>query len=352
MKVKRLFFESVKDGIKRIKTEYGPDAIIIDIKENMDGARKGYEILIAIDEENAPQEAQVPQAGEMMKRIDEITSSLKALNERVISMETDTLKYRVEAFPATLRTFYGRMVKNGFDSKLAFSIVSEVYGETGKLAEDVGKASYFLKRILAKKIKVCTVDGSKEPVLVLGPSGAGKTETAKKLAKRLADAGVPVSIVAYEPQKKDRYNEFMLFSEQTGIPFYFTVNDEDLPFIVERESRKKIIDVTGNERLQRKAVERLKGSSKLVLFPAWTRPEKVVDFCNQFSGPDVSGLVFTKLDEERSLGHVCGHLLALEKPVYFLTTGMGIGDIIVPDQETFYRLVLEENVWRREEKRQ
>ena len=349
MKVKRLFFESVKDGIKRIKSEFGPDAIIIDIKENMDGARKGYEILIAIDEESVPQEAQ---SGEVMKRIDEITSTIKTLHERMMSMETDTLKYRVEAFPATLRAIYDRMVENGVDSKLAFSMVAEVYGETGKLAEDAGKAGYFLKRILAKKIRVSTVDNSKEPILVLGPSGAGKTETSKKLAKKLADSGVPVSIIAYEPQKRERYNEFMLFSEQTGIPFYFTVNDEDLPFIVERESRKKIIDVTGNERLQRKAVERLKGCAKLVLFPAWTRPEKVRDFCSQFNGTDVAGLVFTKLDEERSLGHVCAHLLSLEKPVYFLTTGMGIGDIIVPDQETFYTLALEENAWRREEKGQ
>ena len=351
MKVKRLFFESVKDGIKRIKSEFGPDAIIIDIKENADGARKGYEILIAIDEETVPQEA-AQATGEVMKRIDEITSSIKTLNERVISMETDTMKYRVEAFPTTLRAFYDRMVRNGFDPKLAFSVVSEVYAETGKLAEDAGKAAYFLKRILAKKIRVMNVDNSKAPILMLGPSGAGKTETSKKLAKRLSDAGVPVSIIAYEPQKRERYNEFMLFSEQTGIPFYFTVSDEDLPFIAERESRKKIIDVTGNEQLQKKAIERMKGSTKLVHFPAWTRPEKVKDFCDQLKGTEVAGLVFTKLDEERSLGHVCNHLLSLEKPLYYLTTGMGASDIVAPDQETFYTLVLEENVWRREEKGQ
>ena len=70
MKVKRLFFESVKDGIKSIKSEFGPDAIIIDIKENMDSTRKGYEILIAIDEEAVPQEVH---GGEVMKKMEEIT---------------------------------------------------------------------------------------------------------------------------------------------------------------------------------------------------------------------------------------------------------------------------------------
>jgi flagellar biosynthesis GTPase FlhF len=348
MKVKRLFFESVKDGIKSIKSEFGPDAVIIDIKENMDSTRKGYEILIAIDEEAGPQEIH---GGEVMKKMEEITTTIRSLNDRLISMETDALKHRVEAFPTMLREFYYKMVKNGFDAKMAFSLVSEVYGETGKFAEDSGKASYFLKRVLAKKIKVNSIDGSSEPILMLGPSGAGKTETTKKLAKRLHDAGVPVSIIAYEPYKKERYNEYMIFSDHTGIPFYFTVNEEDLPFIVERETRKKIIDVTGNELLQRKAVERLKGSKKLVLFPSWTRSEKVKDFCSQFNGTDVAGLVVTKLDEEKSLGHVLTQLLSLEKPVCFLTTGTGIQDIVVPDQETFYTLVAEENVWRREEKR-
>ncbi len=347
MKVKRLFFESVKEGIKRIKSEFGPDAIIIDIKENMDSARKGYEILIAIDEEMTPKDAPV---SEVMKRIEEINSTVKSLSDRMGSMESDTLKYRVEAFPPTLRSFYEKMLKNGLDSKLAFTLVSEVYAETGKFAEDSGKVSYYLKRILAKKIKVSAIDGSNEPILVLGPSGAGKTETTKKLAKRFVDAGVPVSIIAYEPQRRERYNELMMFSEHTGVPFYFTVNDEDLPFIVERETRKKIIDVTGNELLQKKAMERLKGSKKLLLFPSWIRSEKIRDYCSQVNGAGVAGLIFTKLDEEKYLGHVLAHMVTLEKPVYFLTTGMGIQDIVLPDQETFYNLVLEENVWRREEK--
>ena len=347
MKVKRLFFESVKEGIKRIKSEYGPDAIIIEIKENRDSARKGYEILIAIDEEAAPKEAPV---SEVMKRIEEISSSVKSLSERMGSMESDTIKRRVEAFPSTLRTFYEKMLKNGLDSKPAFTLVSEVYAETGTFAEDVEKVTYCLKRVLTKKIKVSPIDSSTEPILVLGPSGAGKTETTKKLAKRLMDAGVPVSIIAYEPQKRERYNELMIFSERTGAPFYFTVNDEDLPSIIEKETRKKIIDVTGNESLQMKVIDRLKGSKKLLLFPSWIRSEKIRDYCAQFNGAGVAGLIFTKLDEERRHGHVISHLLALEKPIYFLTTGMGIKDIVLPDQETFYNLVVEESVWTREEK--
>ncbi len=348
MKVKRLFFESVKEGIKRIKAEYGPDAIIIDIKENVDAARKGYEILLAIDEDVTPR--QEAPANDMIKRIEEISSTVRSLSERMGSMESDGLRYRVEAFPPTLRALYEKMVKNGLDTQLAFTLISEVFAETGKFADDSSKVTYFLKRLLAKKIKVSALDTSNVPILMLGPSGAGKTETTKKLAKRYLDAGVPVSIIAYEPQRRERYNELMMFSERTGIPFYFTVNDEDLPFIVERETRKKIIDVTGNELLQKKAMERLKGCKKFLLFPSWVRSEKVKDYCGRFNGGDGPGVIFTKLDEESSLGHVIAHLVALQKPVYFLTTGMGIQDIVVPDQEIFYSLVLEENVWRHEEK--
>ncbi len=46
---------------------------------------------------------------------------------------------------------------------------------------------------------------------MLGPTGAGKTQTTKKLAKILASRDKAVSIVAYDPFTKGSYDDLMSF---------------------------------------------------------------------------------------------------------------------------------------------
>jgi flagellar biosynthesis GTPase FlhF len=346
MKIKRLHFSSIKEGIKRIKEDYGPDAVIIDMKEHRNGSSKDFEMVIAI-EEDAPKDGP---SGELMRKIDEIAGCVKSLSDRMVSIETETMGQRLDSFPAALRDLHKKMMSNGFSGNLAYSILLDVFKETGNFARDSEKADFFLKRILSRKIPVGRLNGEKGIVL-LGPSGSGKTSTTKKIAKFLLDRREEVSIIAFDPLRKERYNEFMMFSENTGVPFYFTATEEDLLFVMERDTRKKIIDMTGHVQLQKRVAERLDNTQKLVLAPAWARETKVREYCGQFRD-DVSGLIITKLDEENTLGHICDYVLDLGKPVYFFTTGMDMRDLVEADHEIFYTILLRENLWRSEERKQ
>lgn len=347
MKIKRLQFESIKEGIKRIKEEYGPDAIIIDMKEHRGTSGKGFEMVIAIEEDN-PKDGYT---GELMRKIDEITGAVKSLSDRILSMETEAVGYRVDSLPSALRDLHKKMMSNGFGSRLAYSIISDVFRETGNFAKDIQKADFFLKRALSRRIPVGQLNGH-SGILILGPSGSGKTSTTKKIAKHLLERGEPVSIIAFDPARKDRYNEFMMFSESTGVPFYFTATEEDLLFVMERDTRKKVIDMTGPVQLQKRVAEQLKDTEKLVLAPAWARETKVREYCDQFGDADISGLIITKLDEENTLGHVCDYVMDMAKPVFFFTTGMDIRDLVAADHEIFYTILLRENLWRNEERKQ
>lgn len=348
MKIKRLSFESIKEGIKKIKEEYGPDAIIIDMKERRSASGKEFEMVIAIEEESSSRDEYT---GELMRKIDEITGCVKSLNDRIASMESEAVGYRIESLPAPLRNLHKKMMSNGFGGRLAYSIILDVFRETGNFAKDINKADFFLKRALSLRLPVGKLNGH-NGILLLGPSGSGKTSTTKKIAKFLLDREEPVSIVAFDPVRKDRYNEFMMFSESTGVPFYFTATEEDLLFVMERDTRKKIVDMTGHVPLQKRVASRLKETQKFVLAPAWAREAKIKEYCDQFSDYDISGLIITKLDEERTLGHICDYVMDIAKPVYFFTTGMDVRDLVVADHEIFYTILLRENLWRSEERKQ
>lgn len=350
MRIKTYVFEDVKAGMEAIKAQYGADTMIVDIKNNDNHAsQKSCEISIALEEEQQPNPCDLV---DVRKKTEAIWNyALRLMNERLEGIETDIIKERTREYPLPLRVLFDRLVKNGFDRKLAMSLISEVYGEIGETAQDSMKANTSLRRAIARQISLCNLSGEDAPILMLGPTGSGKTQTTKKLAKILVTQEKAVSIIAYNPFTKGSYDDLMSFSEGHGLPFSFTTNEEDIGFIVERDRRQKIIDVTGHSSIQKKVLERLRDINKVIVLPAGARDEKIRSYCSDFGDTSNTAIGFTKLDEEESLGHLGHNLINLGQPLGFLTTGIGIDDIIIPDHESLFKILIEGNAWKKEERK-
>jgi flagellar biosynthesis GTPase FlhF len=351
MKVKTFVFEDLKKGMERIKEQYGPDTIIVDIKNNgKNTLNGGCEISVALAPDDPGTDENDPV--ELRRRTEAIWNhTAKLLFEKIAYMESEITMDRMKSYPLPLRIFFEKMIKNGFDAQLAIAIISEVYSEIGDLAGDSIKATFFLKNAIVDKVKVTDITDSDEPILMLGPTGSGKTQTTKKIANMFSKINKPVSIIAYDPTRRGSYDDLMSFSENAGIPFSFTTNEEDLCFILGKDRRKKIIDISGHLIFQKSVVEKLKDVRRLILLPAGARDEKFRYYFNQFDDSRVVGLAFTKLDEEETLGHICRNAMSLDKPLCFLTTGINVDDIVMPDKDVFYKIILEGNPWKTEEKR-
>jgi flagellar biosynthesis GTPase FlhF len=349
MRVKTYVFDDVKKGIERLREEFGPDTIILDIKENCkEGVRKTCEISVAMKDTRPPEDDPL----EFRKRTETVWDyTTKLLIGKIAGLETEIISDRIKSYPLPLRVLFDKMVKNGLGSQLALSMVSEVYGGIGDLAEDGGKANFFLKEAIARRVKLDDLMVSKESILMLGPSGAGKTQTTKKLTKILSTPERPVSIVAYDPLRRGGSDDLMSFAERSGIPFAITTNEDNLCYAVEKDDRRKIIDCAGTIASQRRVAERLKDVKKMLLLPAGARDEKMKSCSDQFGNANIAGLIFTKLDEEEALGHICHNLIDLEQSVCGFTIGVGTDDIVMPSHETFYKILLEGNLWKTKERR-
>lgn len=350
MRVKTYVFEDVKAGMEAIKAQHGSDAMIVDIKQNGNHvSQKRCEISIALEED--PQQ-NACDLMDVRRKTEAIWNyALNLMNERLEGIETEIIKERTREYPLPLRVLFDKLVRNGFDRKLAMSLISEVFGEIGDDAQDSMKANTSMKRAMARQISLCSIVDEDEPILMLGPTGAGKTQTTKKLARLLADREKAVSIVAYDPFTKGSYDDLMSFSESQGLPFSFTTNEEDIGFIVERDRKQKIIDVTGHPNIQRKVLEKLRDINKIIVLPAGARDEKIRSYCSEFGDVTKSAVGFTKLDEEVNLGHLGHNLINLGQPLGFLTMGIGTDDIIIPDHESLFKILLEGNTWKKEERR-
>jgi flagellar biosynthesis GTPase FlhF len=257
---------------------------------------------------------------------------------------------KVKTYPLPLKVLFDKIIKNGVNARLAMSMISDVYGEIGQLAENSVKAAFFLKNIIARRISIYDITGSDDAVILLGPTGAGKTETAKKMAKLISDRQEQVTVMVFDPIKRGSYDEFRAFSDTTGIPFAFTTDIDDLCVKIGKCTGKKIIDVTGHVDFQERISERLPAIKKVIILPAGARDEKMTNYLKKFKGANhIAGVIFTKLDEEDSLGHLCHNLIALDLPLCSVTTGIHLRDIAIPSVEMLGKLFLEGNQWKREE---
>ena len=91
-------------------------------------------------------------------------------------------------------------------------------------------------------------------------------------------------------------------------------------------------------------MDRLKEFRKIIVLPAGLRDDRMEQYLKAFQDCNVAGLVFSKLDEEESLGSLCGNIIRLNYPVCFMTKGINLDDILFSDKETFGRILLEGDI--------
>lgn len=344
MRVKTYSFDDIRKGIDTIKEQYGPDTIIMDIKQNYLGgygwSKKGCEISIAVEEEPATNHDDL--LLELRRGTEAVWQhTTQYLSDRLSSMETEIIRNRLKTYPISLKVLFDKMTKNGFNNHLALELVSEVYAEVGHLTENTAKTVFFLKSVLAKRIKTYSIMNSLEPIVVFGPTGAGKTETVKKLSRMASDMGIAASVIAFDPVKQSSYDEMRAFSNTTGVPFQFSTSIDDLAVKAGRIKGKLFIDLTGQMDIQKKVMDRLEGMKKVVVFPAGTKDDKMSYYMKTFQQCNVVGLVFSKLDEEERFGDFCYSVLTLNQPVCFMTKGIKPNDIVPYNKETFSRILIE-----------
>lgn len=347
MRIKTYTFDDIRKGMDVIKEQFGPDTIIMDIKQNnLNGngwVKKGCEISIAVESDPVVLENDL---GEIRKKTEAIwTDAARYLTERLTAIETDMIVDRLKAYPVPLKILYDKMVRSGLDRYIAMSVLSEVYAEIGSISENSTKAIFFVKAKLGRRISLCDAVRSGGPTMFLGPTGSGKTETVKKIASMMQDNETNPSIVAFDPVRRGSYEELKMFSEKTGVPFQFTTAINDLIRKVREGGGNTLIDVTGHLTYQGEVVDHLREVKKIAVFPAGAREGAIKHYLGIFEEVAVEGLIFTKLDEEENPGNLCNSLIGLGCPVAALTKGVGWGDILIPDQETFGRILIEGKTW-------
>lgn len=187
-------------------------------------------------------------------------------------------------------------------------------------------------------------DNRKKKILVLiGPTGVGKTTTVAKLAAihslgAKGERAKDVRIVTIDNYRIGAKQQMRTYADILGVPFTGVENYEDLRKTISlyKDADLILIDTIGkspkdymNLAKMREVLEGAGGQSEIHLaVSATTKVSDINEILKQFEPFDYSSVVLTKIDETMRVGNIVSVMWERGKKVSYVTDGQGVPDDI------------------------
>jgi flagellar biosynthesis protein FlhF len=172
----------------------------------------------------------------------------------------------------------------------------------------------------------------------VGPTGSGKTTTLAKLAAHAClQRKKKVSIITADTYRIAAIEQIRVFADIIKADLHVLFSPDEIPAAIQAcaSSDLVFVDTAGRSPHSMEHMEELKkyidglqpGEVHLVL-SATTKDSDLRDSVERFRAVGANRLLFTKLDETRTVGNIYNTVNASGMPVSFLTSGQSVPDDI------------------------
>ncbi|RAX58126.1 flagellar biosynthesis protein FlhF [Helicobacter monodelphidis] len=215
--------------------------------------------------------------------------------------------------------------------------------------------SVFIKRYfreVLRKMVYCRPEnlevGSKKIIMLVGPTGVGKTTTLAKLAARYAfmmNKKYKVGIITLDTFRIGAVDQLMFYAKKMKLSIDTVVDPGE--FVQAVDSLKYcdyiLVDTVGSSQHDKQKIDLLKSFVNSdsncaidvsLVISATTKYEDLKDIYHTFSVLDIDTLVLTKLDETRGFGNVFSLVHETKKPLSYFSIGQEVpNDLVVASSE-------------------
>lgn len=367
MKIKKFQAMNFTEALALVKKELSENAIILSTDEKK-GLRPFVEVTAAVDYDNEKavkwsmsqmrngkkdREKRAGEEGGYDFSCSPSSPNHKAPESSVSA--ADEIKKEIEK----LREEIEGMRNNGYElslppgKKAVFNFLRE-RSVRDEFAMRVCEKTNDLKDIpsfIMSDIKVKEKNFTKKAVMLIGPTGVGKTTTIAKLAANAIREGKKIAIISLDTYRIGAIEQMRIYAKIMGVPFTVASGTDDLRKSLISYARDRdavFIDTTGknprdgdyiNEMLdicQHTRGEGPSGSGHDVPFD----PEFHLLMCassddgflteayRSYMKLPIDYIAFTKVDEAVRFGSLYNLMLTYQKPVAYVTTGQTVPDDI------------------------
>lgn len=195
---------------------------------------------------------------------------------------------------------------------------------------------------------------SKGVVVLVGPTGVGKTTTIAKLAGRFAlMEKKKVGLITIDTYRIGAVEQLKTYAEIMGIPFRVVINPKDMNEAVKsmNDCEMILVDTTGRSSKNtmqivelRAYIDRLEEKEVHLVISGTTKNSDIKAIIEGYKPLGFESLIITKLDETTTYGPILNILDMSNKPIAYITEGQSVpDDIKEADKEYIVNLILGED---------
>lgn len=361
MIIKRYVVNNMNEAMTRIRYEMGKDAVIISQRKirrkGIAGffKKKVFEVTAAIENSQDNKEVDNYTAVKQLleNSIDKTKdtpkekikeNSLGNINEnKDILKEIKDMKNVVESFIDNAyngnieeKEEIKEIKKMLRDNDVSEDIVEKILEELNEV-EDIKEALEKTKSIIEDMVKVSTED-LKGPVVLVGPTGVGKTTTIAKLAGRLSLVEKKkVGLITIDTYRIGAVEQLRTYADIMNIPFKVVFSIKDMEDTIEdmKNCEVILIDTTGRSSKNvmqiselRAFIEKVNSNNVHLVISSTTKDKDIDNIVEGYKILGYKSIIITKLDETTTYGSILNIANRTKKPISFMTTGQDVPDDI------------------------
>lgn len=376
MVIKKYTASNMNEAITRIRYELGKNAVIISQrkirKPGISGFFSGKMIEVTAAVENSSINKEVPK----IKKQDDsssITNSIENL-KKVMAKEIEaknmkeksskeykdfnvtSLENEMNEMKKLLNAVVNNTKRNEKEDELLallkkLDIDLQYYDDLKKRIGNDDPAEG-LKKIIYEDINIAT-NSLKGKVVLVGPTGVGKTTTIAKLAGRLSLVDKKkVGLITVDTYRIGAVEQLKTYAEIMNIPFKVVITMKEMSEAVKsmEDCDIVLIDTTGRSSKNSMQISELRAFIEKadpdyisLVISSITKNRDINIILEGYKELNYNDIIVTKLDETSVYGSLYNIERMSNKPIRFITTGQNVpDDIQSPEKDEIVKFIFGE----------
>ncbi len=361
-------------ALRQAQEKCGEDAIVVSTKKisnAIDNGKDMYEVVVALEDENknynhtksinisskSPSNNNsnpLPTQTNVYDFKEEILKMQTALEQVQKSLWNPKSQLYDLNIPPEFISMYNLFEQNEFDPEMTYTIMKKTIKQLPlSLKSNPKKVNDFFKLILRRVIPIKHElplrKHQRKIIMMVGPTGVGKTTTISKLAARYAyklGQNYKVGIVTLDSFRVGAIEQLQAYTNIMRLPLEIVKKPEELSEALLRlkDCNYIFIDTAGSSQHDmdkislindyQKKVEELP-IEKILVMPANVKQSDLLDIYKNYSTLGVDFLTFTKLDETKSFGNLISFAHKTKKSITYFSVGQNVPDDLIVSDSSF-----------------